>query len=167
MVFALVNGAHITSYLTCLVTEFLGTPAPATMAGKKQDDATAAGRGRQPTKNPSIPSLCASMVREFNWLHPEMNVVEFSKTDLKYHCSVVGGKGECTHFGLLGRCMEICPYKHETCTIPDDRQCSIKEALDQGLAKLAKNHCPDSPARHLSWASGIHHSNPHYLLNIP
>jgi hypothetical protein len=54
---ALVNDVHITSYLTCLVTKFLETPALATAAGKKQDSATAAGRGRQPTKNLSIPPL--------------------------------------------------------------------------------------------------------------
>ncbi len=39
MVSALVNDVHITLYLTCLVMEFLGTPALATAAGKKQDGA--------------------------------------------------------------------------------------------------------------------------------
>ncbi len=68
-----------------------------------------------------------------------MDIVDFSKkTEIKYHHFMVKGKGECTNFGLLGRCVETCPYKHVTCTIPDNRQCSIKEAFKQGLAKLAK-----------------------------
>ncbi len=70
-----------------------------------------------------------------------MDIVEFSKkTDIKYHHFMVGAKGkrECTNFGLLGRCLETCPYKHVTSTIPDDRQSwAIKEALEQDLAKLA------------------------------
>jgi hypothetical protein len=75
----LVDEVHIALYLTCLVTEFLGTPALATAAGKKQDGATAAGWGRQPTKNLSIPHLCTSTVREFNRLYPWMDIVDFSK----------------------------------------------------------------------------------------
>jgi hypothetical protein len=64
-----------------------------------------------------------------------MDIVDLSKkTDIKYHHFMVGGKGECTNFGLLGRCMETCPCKHVTSTVLDDSQCSIKEALEQGLA---------------------------------
>jgi hypothetical protein len=106
---------------------------------KKQDGATAAERGRQPTKNLSIPPLCASTVRDFNRLYPAMDIVDLvKKADIKYNCFVVGGKGECTNFCLLGRCMETCPFKHVTCTVPDDRQHLIKEVFKQGLAKLAK-----------------------------
>ncbi len=72
-----------------------------------------------------------------------MNIVDFPmKTDIKYHHSMVGKKGECTNFGLLGRCVETCPYNHVTSTIPDGRQRSIKEAGGQGLAKLAKKSSP-------------------------
>ncbi len=72
-----------------------------------------------------------------------MDIVDFSrKTDIKYHCFMVGGKKECANLGLLGRCVETCSYKHVTGTVPDDCQCSIKEALGQGLAKLAKKMLP-------------------------
>ncbi len=68
-----------------------------------------------------------------------MDIVELAKkTDLKYHRIAVGEKGKCTNFVLLGRCVETCPNKHVTCTVPDNHQRLIKEALKQGLAKLAK-----------------------------
>ncbi len=134
----MVNDVHITSYLTCPVMEFPGTPAPATATRKKPDGATATGWGRQPTKNPSIPLLCASTVREFNQLYPVMDIIDCTKKkSIKYYHISVVGKGECTNFGLLGRCLEMCPYKYVMCTIPDDHQLLIKEALEQGLAKLA------------------------------
>jgi hypothetical protein len=123
----------------CLVTEFLGTPAPATATGRKREGATTAGRGQQTTKNPSISQLCTSTVREFNQLYPAMDIIDFTKkTGIKYHCFTVGGKEECTNFGLLGSYLEKCSYKHATFTIPDDHQSSIKEALEQRLVKLAK-----------------------------
>jgi hypothetical protein len=137
---ALVNDVHITASLICLVTEFLGTPAPATTTKKKREGATAAGWGQQPTKNPSLYPLCASTVKEINRLYPAMDIIDFAKKmGIKYHLISVGGKGKCTNFGHLGRCLDTCPYKHVTCTIPDNCQRSIKEALEQGLAKLARN----------------------------
>jgi hypothetical protein len=118
----LVDYVHSTSYLTCPVTEFLAQ-APATATRKKQDGATAPGRGSNP-------------LRILPYLHSVPPQSENS--NIKYNCFMVGGKGECTKFGFLGRCVEMCPCKHVTSTVPDYCQGAIKEALEQGLAKLAK-----------------------------
>ena len=62
-------------------------------------------------------------------------------TRLTYHARtkqfVIGHKGDCTNFALLGRCSESCPYKHVARPVADERARAVKEALELGLRKMA------------------------------
>jgi hypothetical protein len=53
-------------------------------------------------------------------------------TDLK-----VGGKGDCSSFGLLGRCPG-CMYNHVAYTVSTDRQAAINDTLKLAMATLKK-----------------------------
>ncbi len=82
--------------------------------------------------------MCATAVCKFNRLYPTLDISTFvCKTGVKYMDVKVGTKGDCTNFGLLGRCLETCPYCHRVVTVPDNRTRAIKAALKEGLAKLA------------------------------
>ena len=82
--------------------------------------------------------MCATAVCEFNRLYPTLDISTFvRKTGVKYMDVKVGTKGDCTNFGLLGRCSETCPYRHRVVTVPDNRARAIKAALEEDLAKLA------------------------------
>ena len=49
----------------------------------------------------------------------------------------IGQRGECTNFALLGRCSEVCPYKHIARPVPEAKAKSVKEALELGLKAMA------------------------------
>ena len=77
---ALVDDIHISTMLTCPVTEFLGTTMPSLKSDRRDPGATtrtAAGYGKQATKNPSIPPICAPAVRELNNLYPSLDISQF------------------------------------------------------------------------------------------
>ena len=137
---ALVDDVHISTTLTFPVTEFLGTTTPSLKSDQGDPDATtrtAAGYGKQATKNPSIPPICAPAVRELNNLYPSL-IGQFSRrSGVPYSRFVIGSKGDCTNFALLGRCSETCPYKHVARPLSDDKARSVKEALELGLRKMA------------------------------
>ena len=51
----------------------------------KREAVSGGGHGKQATKNSSIPPLCATVVREFNRLHPTLDISTFvRKTGIKY-----------------------------------------------------------------------------------
>ena len=137
---ALVDEIDITTTLTCPVKEFLG-PDPATSGSRPREKREGRGTdwGRQPTRNVAIPHICAPSVRELNRLYPSMSILTFAKTTgVKYHDLAVGAKGDCTNFGLLGRCPdENCRFRHAAVTVPDARQVEVKASLDRRLAVLA------------------------------
>jgi hypothetical protein len=68
-----------------------------------------------------------------------MNIMTLArKSGVKYQNLAVEKKGNCTNFGLLGRCPdENCTFKHTVCTVPESQQKVVKAGLDQGLASLA------------------------------
>jgi hypothetical protein len=138
---ALVDDVHISTTLTCPVTEFLGTTTPSLKSDRRDPGATTrttAGYGKQATKNPSIPPICAPAVRELNNLYPSLDISQFlRRSGVPYSRFVIGSKGDCTNFALLGRCSETCPYKHVARSLPDERARSVKEALELGLRKMA------------------------------
>jgi hypothetical protein len=77
---ALVDDIHISTMLTCPVTEFLGTTMPSLKSDWRDPGATtrtAAGYGKQAIKNPSIPPICAPAVRELNNLYPSLDISQF------------------------------------------------------------------------------------------
>ncbi len=138
---ALVDNVNIMTTLTCLVAEFLG-PEPSALGPRQQEKREARGGGgfgRQPTKNASIPPICASTVKEYNWLYPLMDIMTFlQQSGVKYQNLAVGNKGDCTNFGLLGRCpYENCTFKHSVLTVLEARQRTVKVAMDQGVGTLA------------------------------
>jgi hypothetical protein len=138
---ALEDVVHISTMLTCPVTEFLGTTTPSLKSDRRDPDTTtrtAVGYGKQATKNPSIPPICAPAVRELNNLYPSLDISQFSRrSGVPYSRFVIGSKGDCTNFALLGRCSETCPYKHVARSLPDEKARSVKEALELGLRKMA------------------------------
>ena len=138
---ALIDDIDLSTTITCPVSDFLGTPgaAPKREArDPKREAGVGGGHGKQATKNSSIPPLCATVVREYNRLYPTLDISTFvRKAGIRYMDVKVGTKGDCTNFGLLGRCSETCTYRHRVITVPDDRARTIKTALEDGLAKLA------------------------------
>ena len=138
---ALVDDVHISTTLTCPVTEFLGMTMPSLKSDRRDPGATtrtASGYGKQATKNPSIPPICAPAVRELNNLYPSLDISQFlCRSGVPYSRFVIGSKGDCTNFALLGRCSETCPYKHVARSLPDEKARSVKEAPKLGLRKLA------------------------------
>ncbi len=93
---------------------------------------------KQPTMNPSIPPICAPAVRELNNLYPLLDISQFSRrSGVPYSWFVIGSKGDCTNFALLGRCSESCPYKHVARPLADEKARSVKEALKLGLRRIA------------------------------
>ena len=121
---ALEDDVHINTTLTCLVTEFLGTTTPSLKSDQRDPGTTTrtgAGYGKQVTKNPAIPSICAPVVRELNNLYPLLDISQFlRRSGVPYSRFVIGSKGDCTNFALLGRCSETCQYKHVARSLPDE-----------------------------------------------
>jgi len=138
---ALVDDVHISTTLTCPVTDFLGMPTQPLRSDRRDPGGTekAASSGeKQPTKNPSIPPICAPAVRELNNLYPSLDISQFScRSGVPYSLFVIGQKGDCSNYALLGRCSESCPYKHVTRSVADERARALKEALELGLRKMA------------------------------
>jgi hypothetical protein len=138
---ALVDDVHISTTLTCPVTELLGTTTPSLKSDWRDPGATrrtAVGYGKQPTKNPSILPICAPAVRELNNLYPSFDISQFSRrSGVPYSRFVIGSKGDCTNFALLGRCSESSPYKHVARPAADEKARSVKEALELGLRRMA------------------------------
>jgi hypothetical protein len=149
MVASLVDEVNIRMTLTCPVSDFLGKHAAGTTTGTraKKMEGARVGHGKQPTRNLAIPPICLPCVTELNRLYPTMGIIAFCKKGkLKYSDVAIGGKGECVNFGLLGRCLEACTFRHVAMTVPDKQQHDVKKALTQGLATLASKALKASPA---------------------
>jgi hypothetical protein len=56
---------------------------------------------------------------------------------LQYSDLRVGGKGDCSSFGLLSRCSG-CTYNHAVCTVSAERQAAINVALKAAMVALKK-----------------------------
>ena len=138
---ALVDDVHISTTLTCPVTNFLGMRTQSLKSDRWDPGGTgkaAASGAKQPTKNPSIPPICAPAVRELNNLYPSLILASFlRRSNVPYSRFVIGSKGDCTNFALLGRCSESCSYKHVAHPLADEKARSVKEALEIGLRRMA------------------------------
>jgi len=138
---ALVDDVHIKTTLTCPVTKFLGMPTQSLKSDRRDPGGTgkaAVSGAKQPTKNPSIPPICAPAVRELNNLYPSLDISQFlRRSGVPYLRFVIGSKGDCTNFALLGRCSESCPYKHVPRPLADEKARSVKEVLELGLRRMA------------------------------
>ena len=123
--------------MTCPAAAFLGAD-PSKPKAKTAGDARPA-KGRQPTVNPSIPPGCKKAVDAFNALYPTMPLsVMIKKGNITLREVTVGGKGDCSSFGLLGRCTATCPYNHVVCTVPVNREATISAAITKATATITR-----------------------------
>jgi hypothetical protein len=123
--------------MTCPVAAFLGAELSKPKA-KAAGDARPA-KGRQPTINLSIPPGCKKAVDAFNALYPTMPLSSMiKKGNITLREVTVGGKGDCSSFGLLGRCVATFPYNHVVCTLPVDRQATISAAITKAMTTITR-----------------------------
>jgi hypothetical protein len=98
--------------ITCPKAKFLGN-------GTKVKAPVAATLGSTRTKalvNTSVPAGCKRAVDALNAAYPNISLTDLIKKGGASYSSIrVGGKGDCTSFGLLGRCPG-CSYHHVACT---------------------------------------------------
>ena len=123
--------------MTCPVAAFLGAD-PSKPKAKAAGEARPA-KGRQPTINPSIPPGCKKAVDAFNALYPTMPLTSMiKKGNITLREVMVGGKGDCSSFGLLGRCVATCSYSHVVCTVPVDQQAAISAAITKATVTITR-----------------------------
>jgi hypothetical protein len=127
--------------LTCPVLFFMGPPPKAPMVAMAGARPTMAGTRpgqAKPSINTAIPPNCKKMVDAFNASYPTMSFLTLIKQgELKFSDLQVGGKGDCSSFGLLGQCPG-CTYNHVACTVSTDRQAAINDTLKLAMATLKK-----------------------------
>ena len=128
----------IDAAMTCPVAAFLG---PEQMKPKAKSATEAkAGRPKQPATNLAILPGCRKAVEAFNFRHPTMLLPTLLKRgNITLKDVTVGGRGECTSFGLLGRCSASCPYNHVVCTPTAERQAAISAAITKAMATIARS----------------------------
>jgi hypothetical protein len=137
----LVEDCAIEMTLTCPVSSFMGPPPKAPTVAKAGAWPTMAGAWpgqAKPSINTAIAPNCKNMANAFNVLYPTMSFLTLIKQGgLKFSKLQVGGKGDCSSFGLLGRCPG-CTYNHIACTVSTDWQAAINDALKLVMATLKK-----------------------------
>ena len=100
----------------------------------------------QPTSNPTIPALCVAAVKKYHAAHPDMPITKFAiEAGIPTYRFVVGDKGNCTNFSLLGKCTAICNYKHEVCVVPDGKQKEVAALLLEGMKTIADKKTATPP----------------------
>ena len=150
-VLRLVEDCSITECLTCPVGAFMGSTGTSRSGGTTPSTRTA--QATKPTTNPSIPAICRPTVDLFNSQYPTMSFMSLiKKGGLKYSDLQVGGKGDCSSFGLLGRCGGGCTYNHVVCTVSAERQAAINVALKAAMVALKKPR-PAAPSAPRSGAA--------------
>jgi hypothetical protein len=69
-------------------------------------------------------------------MYPKMTLVELCRqVGIKFLQVQVGRKGDCSNFGLLGRCPG-CTYAHVPCTVGEARQVEIAKAMEQAMSMM-------------------------------
>jgi hypothetical protein len=89
----------------------------------------------QATTNPTIPPLCISAVNKLKKEHPGWTIPRFAtECGIATQQFVVGAKGGCTNYQLLGTCTnKRCAYKHVACTVTDVKQKEVAAKIFEGL----------------------------------
>jgi hypothetical protein len=108
-------------------------------AQKEKDAAKKRKQEPQPTSNPSLLPLCAAAVKKYRAAHPNMPITQFAaESGIPVYKFVVGSKGGCTNYQLLGSCSALCDFKHVTCTVTDEKQKAVATALLDGMKTIAE-----------------------------
>jgi hypothetical protein len=120
-----VDNCAIQLMLTCPVAAFMGADveAKAGKAGTTARGRTPAG-GIKPSINPAIPPFFLKSVEKFTKLYPTLSVLDMvKKGGLKFGDVQIGGKGDCSNFNLLGKCIDpACTYNHKPAKVGEDRR---------------------------------------------
>ena len=133
----LIDDCCIDMTLTCPVTAFLGTDP--TSKPKSTPPVNAKAGRATPTINGFIPPGCKKAVDAFNASYPTMSLTDLLKQGgIPFSALKVGGKGDCTSFGLLGRCSAGCSYNHVVCSPSPERQATISEAIRVATTTIKK-----------------------------
>ncbi len=132
----LVDKCSIQKMMTCLVTAFLGKDPDAQLvaAASRTVKAATTATGSKPTVNSAIPPLCRAAVTKITKQYPDMLIMDLvRKGGIRLSDVQVGGRGECTNFGLLGHCPG-CRYSHVICKVADARQVVIAKNMEKAMA---------------------------------
>ncbi len=134
----LVDECSIQKMMMCSVTAFLGrdpNAQPAAAASRTAKVATTV-MGSKPTVNSAIPPLCRAVVTKFTKQYPDMLIMNLvRKRGIRLSDVQVGGRGECTNFGLLGHCPG-CRYSHVVCKVADEHQVVIAKNIEKAMAAM-------------------------------
>ena len=151
MVGLLKNEQQVSRYLTCPFDNFFNenkkTPGkgggePGQLRNSREGDPT---KLPQPTKNPTIPPLCVAAVNKLKSVHPGWTITKFAaECGITTHQFVVGDKGGCTNYQLLGICTnKRCIYKHVPCTPTDTKQKEVAGRRLEGLKVVESKKAAD------------------------
>jgi hypothetical protein len=79
--------------------------------------------------------LCVSAVNKLKKEHPGWTIPKFAtECGIATNQFVVGAKGGCTNYQLLGTCTNTkCAYKHIACTVTDVKQKEVSAKIFEGL----------------------------------
>ncbi len=71
-------------------------------------------------------------------LYPTLSVMDMvKKGGIKFGEVQIGGKGDCSNFNLLGKCLDPnCTYKHKPAKVGEERQVTVAKKIDQAIAKM-------------------------------
>ena len=102
--------------------------------GKDNEPKTRQPREAQATINPSIPALCATAVNKIFTSYPGMTITRFAgESGIPVTKFIIGGRGACTNYQLLGVCKALYSFKHTKCTVTNKKQKEVSELLLDGL----------------------------------
>ena len=125
----LIDDCCIDMSLTCPVMAFLGADPTSKPKSTPPGNANATSGHAKPSINTAIPPGCKKSVDAFNASYPMMSLTDLLKLGgVPFSALKVGGRGDCTSFGLLGRCSG-CSYNHVVCSPSPERQATISEAI--------------------------------------
>ena len=75
-----------------------------------------------------------------------MTISKFAaEAGIQAFCFVVGDRGNCTNYSLLGKCTATCTYKHKAVTAPDGKQKEVAELLVEGMKTIAAKSTATPP----------------------
>ncbi len=135
----LVDECSIQKMMMCPVVAFLckDPDAPPMAAASRQAKATTTTlRIANPTVNSAILPLYKAVVTKFTRQYPTMLIMDLVKEEgIRLSDVQVGGRGECTNYGLLGK-SPGCRYSHVVCKVADERQVIIAKNMEKAMAAM-------------------------------
>ena len=140
---------QISKSLTCPFDDFFNENKKTPGGGgggkrtkEKEGDPT---KPPQPTTNPTIPPLCVLAVNKLKSEHPGWTIPKFAtECGMTTHQFVVGAKGGCSSYQLLGKCEnKHYGYKHIACTVTDTKQKEVSARIFEGLKVIEAKKAAD------------------------